>query len=317
MKKETVKIIKIIIGIIIIAIVVFFGMKYFRNDMKNSDISSDERGVLAQLIDCDSFQRLDLSITGTAFDEVNEAFKALDKDGNIKGFVVYVTAQGYSGPMLVRVATDETGRCVKAVSIGEHTEENGKAVETAEFLDQFKDKYIPFTVDGFLLKNYKNSEEMLKDGIYRAEQTGYDKDFIDYVELEIKNGEIDKVTWDGYNNKGKLKTELSKSGAYDSEGTEPWHIQAKKMETLLTNAQDPSSIVMDSNGFADGISDVDINIQAFIQLSEECLKNARLAQQNNPQATDIKTVSGATVTSVAVVNAINIATTFILDYFIV
>ena len=38
MKKETVKIIKIIIGIIIIAIVVFFGMKYFRNDMKNNDI---------------------------------------------------------------------------------------------------------------------------------------------------------------------------------------------------------------------------------------------------------------------------------------
>ncbi|MDY7027249.1 MAG: FMN-binding protein, partial [Spirochaetota bacterium] len=82
--------------------------------------------------------------------------------------------------------------------------------------------------------------------------------------------------WNGANvNSGYDKVYQSENGMYgmvENGGAQaPWFEQAAKVEAALIEAQDPSAISYDSDGYTDAISGVSIHINEFIELAEEAL----------------------------------------------
>jgi len=122
-------------------------------------------------------------------------------------------------------------------------------------------------------------EAMYADGIYFAkedafsEQSGWKATVI----LEVKDGKIATVDWNGVSkNAGLNKEEASKAGFYpmvENGGAQaPWHEQAAKAEAHLLEIQDPTAIqYADDNYHTDAISGVSIGVSPLFKLAEQAL----------------------------------------------
>lgn len=87
------------------------------------------------------------------------------------------------------------------------TNENPIDNNVDDYRDNLVDDYdnnLDFN-DG-LFENDNYSEKMYQDGVYRAEFKEYIDGYKDYVEITVKDGEIDKVVHDGLKEDGSLKS---------------------------------------------------------------------------------------------------------------
>ncbi|MCG7408117.1 FMN-binding protein [Paenibacillus sp. ACRRX] len=114
-----------------------------------------------------------------------------------------------------------------------------------------------------------------KDGNYFAKGTPDDKGWMYMVKLEVKDGKITAVNWDGANTKtaGDTKKQLSESGKYGMKAggaQSEWHEQAKKMEDALIEKQDPKAIAV-KEGKTDAVSGVSIHVGDFVTLADQAL----------------------------------------------
>ena len=236
---------------------------------------------------------------------VHHAWIATDVSKNTVGYAVTVTVRGYVDTIDVHVAFSASGNTVRGVGIGKHNETPGLGARIAEslFTDRFTAKRTP------LILRSKESEA-LRDGKYRATESDYDATgFRNVVELTVVNGEITAVNWDAEaKDGGKSKKELSREGQYVmSEDGLPWHEQAEVMERALLDLQSPTAITYDEeSGKTDAYSGATIVISPFIKLASEALHQSRMSS-----GTLIDGVSGATVSSKAVIDAVNEAAVFV------
>ncbi len=256
--------------------------------------------VFAPLLTAARYTALDTDGT-----DVTAAWTALDSSDTTVGYAVTVTVEGYIDSIEIHVAVDADKRTVKGTRIGRHEETPGYGarITSDAFLTQFSAQRAPFSLRDTV-------RAAPADGVYRAAEATYDTSgFRDFVELTVQGGRITAVDWDGEaEDGGRSKKERSRDGEYVmSETGLPWHSQAEIMELALLEVQDPALLVYTpETGKTDAYAGATITVSPFIHLAAEALATA----QGN-SGTEVDGISGATVSSRAVVTAVNIAADFV------
>lgn len=116
------------------------------------------------------------------------------------------------------------------------------------------------------------------NGIYFAQEEEFAGNGWKYnVTLEVRNGKIVDVVWNGTNiNGGPDKVTLSEAGKYpmvERGGAQaPWHEQAAKAEAYLLKTQDPTAITFTDDAYhTDAIAGVSVHVDVF-PLADMALK---------------------------------------------
>lgn len=199
----------------------------------------------------------------------------------------------------------------------------------------------------------QSAETVWADGTYETEEADFDEQgYKDKVSITILDGRITEVIWDAYNEAGELKSVLSADGIYEMPGDLTWQEQAMAITNFLIQNQSAEAITLNAEGKTDAVTGVSISVKDFVTLVKEGLQKAAAESAatgtdnepgdsqtgnaadtsntadtvetapsspdsentpENPSGT-IDAVSGATVSSSAVVTAVNKAQAFIQDF---
>lgn len=333
---------KAVLNVILVAVIsvaLLFGMSAVTDRLIRNQEDEAAKSAFSGLLDAD---RLDSLSTGDA-EGITAAYRALDKDGELMGYAVTVTVKGYGGDMVVHTALSADGQRFIGLRVGSHMETEGYGSKTAEtaFTDRFKDAEAPVSLAGYtgiegLEMSPSTSSPVspgpssepgtssapsstataLKDGTYKAEEDNYVQGYRYFLELTVTNGKITAVNWDAYKENSTLtKKEESRAGNYVmTETGKKWHEQAEIMENALIAAGDPADIVYSpDDGKTDAYAGVSISVSEFVKLAEQALEDAKAteAMTRRTSGSEIDGVTGATVSSKAVVKAANLAYVFV------
>lgn len=157
---------------------------------------------------------------------------------------------------------------------------------------------------------------VLNDGDYIAKASQADDNgFVEQLKMTVKDGKITSVDWDCVKEDGTTKSKLSQEGQYVmTEDGLTWAEQAKALAETVIKNQSVESVGMNEQGKTDTVAGVSIYIGGFVNLAEDCLKQAGAVKEETPQeGTKIDAVSGATISSKAVARAIDKAYVFVLE----
>ena len=187
------------------------------------------------------------------------------------------------------------------------------------------------------------------DGVYRAEGEEFGGNR-SQVTMVIENGEITELHWDSFDAEGNGKRALSLQGKYTmTEDGLLWADQADAVQKYVLEHQGLNGLTTNEEGKTDVVSGVSISIASFKELVKDCLAQATVEGTDgtgndgatdgngengtetgnnngnnvnsgnegnttgNPAASKVDGVSGATVSSTAVVKAVQIAYEFVLE----
>ena len=201
-----------------------------------------------------------------------------------KGYVVTVKKKGYASDIVMNVSFDEKGETVTKVEVTEQneTEGLGAKIADAEFLSQFEGVKAPVVLPGMKLEGdsqEENSTEELKDavladGTYEAKGEPMDG-YTDQVNMTVKDGKITEVVWESVGEDGSKKSVLSENGEYVmTEDGPTWKEQAKAMAAALVENQSLDFAKLDEQGKTDAVSGVSISVGGFVDLAQQCMKEA-------------------------------------------
>ena len=156
----------------------------------------------------------------------------------------------------------------------------------------------------------------LKDGTYEAKAEAADNNgFTDQVTMTVKDGKITEVNWDAVGADGSTKSVLSESGEYVmTEDGLTWKEQAEALANALIENQSLDFLQVNEQGKTDAVSGVSISVGGFISLAEKCMNEAAGIEKTEEvpaNGTQVDAVSGATISSTAVVTGINTAFEFL------
>lgn len=189
------------------------------------------------------------------------------------------------------------------------------------------------------------------DGVYRAEGEEFGGSR-SQVTMVIENGEITELHWDAFDAEGNGKRALSLQGKYTmTEDGLLWADQADAVQNYVIEHQGLSGLITNEEGKTDVVSGVSISIASFKELVKDCLAQATVggddgtesggaidgtannetgensgnndgdtgnttgngSNTDNPAASKVDGVSGATISSTAVVKAVQTAYEFVLE----
>ena len=131
--------------------------------------------------------------------------------------------------------------------------------------------------------NESTSNQLYQDGYYFALSDDFSSSgWLDFVEIEVKNGMIISAIWDAFNEDYELKSELDRAGKYNmvkfGGAVDEWYVQAQRVIEHLITTQDPTDIhYVDSYGHTDAISGATIQVAQFFSLAEEALVSGPIA----------------------------------------
>ena len=165
----------------------------------------------------------------------------------------------------------------------------------------------------------------LADGDYIAKGQPDDNGLTEQVTMTVKDGKITAVNWDAIGEDGTKKSVMSENGEYVmTEDGPTWKEQAEALAQTLVENQTLDVFTMDEQGKTDAVSGVSISIGGFVSLAQDCLNQAAGVEAEPTEApveapaeeapengTVVDGVSGATISSTAAVNAINMAFDFL------
>lgn len=175
------------------------------------------------------------------------------------------------------------------------------------------------------------------DGTYVSETEAPDNNgYINTVSITMESGKITEVIWDAYNEAGELKSVLSADGVYVMTETGlTWQEQAMALAEYVIENQS-TDITMDADGKTDSITGVSISVNSFVELAQKCLAQASGTSEEtvaevtpaedtpteetpteetaSTAGTQIDGISGATISSTAVVEGINTAQVFVKEF---
>lgn len=230
-----------------------------------------------------------------------------------------------------------------------NTGNSGKQTQTANEDENGKTR----TADNESMENTDSESDGIQwtDGTFEAEESDFDdQGYKDKVTIKIQNGKMMDVIWDAYNADGELKSVLSADGIYEMPGSSlTWQEQAMAITDYLIKNQSADGITMNNEGETDAVTGVTISVRDFVALVKECLEKAAVKPEEsasdtlNTQSTDITdtantagipadtaskkqsedtgnasstidAISGATVSSAAVVDGVNKSWSFLQDF---
>ena len=163
----------------------------------------------------------------------------------------------------------------------------------------------------------------LADGDYIAKGQPDDNGLTEQVTMTVEDGKITAVNWDAVGEDGTKKSVMSENGEYVmTEDGPTWKEQAEALAQTLVENQSLDVFTMDDQGKTDAVSGVSISIGSFVDLAQDCLNQAAgveapavteaPAETEAPEnGTVVDGVSGATISSTAAVNAVNMAFDFL------
>lgn len=121
----------------------------------------------------------------------------------------------------------------------------------------------------------KGEKVSLQDGSYQVESPEFVNGYKDIVSMEVVGGKITRLSWDAVDEAGASKTQLSKDGDYIMTESNPrWHEQSEDLASFVIEHQSIDGLAMDESGKTDAVASVSINIQGFVSLVKECIKEA-------------------------------------------
>ena len=267
--------------------------------------------------------------SNTAEEQVKEEIDTKGAEGIEKavktenGYMVTAKVKGYGGDIVMNVSFDAEKKKVTKVEVTEQkeTEGLGAKVADAEFLSQFEGVEAPVFLPGMSLeKEEKVSDEELlkelKDGTYEAKADAPDNNgFTDVVTMTVADGKITEVNWEAVGEDGSKKSVLSENGEYVmTEDGLTWKEQAEALANALIENQSLDFLQVNEQGKTDAVSGVSISVGGFISLAEKCMNEAAGVEETEEapaNGTQVDAVSGATISSTAVVTGINKAFEFL------
>ena len=201
-----------------------------------------------------------------------------------KGYVVTVKKKGYASDIVMKVSFDEAGETVTAVEVTDQneTEGLGAKIADAEFLSQFEGVKAPVVLPGMKLESDSQKEDsteelkdaVLADGTYEAKGEPMDG-YTDQVSMTVKEGKITEVVWESVGEDGSKKSVLSENGEYVmTEDGLTWKEQAEAMAAALVENQSLEFANLNEQGKTDAVSGVSISVGGFVNLAEQCMKEA-------------------------------------------
>ena len=280
-----------------------------------------------------------LSVEGASA-KIKEA--KLNDDGT---YTVVIAEEGFGGEMIVEAIYSADGQTLVSYDVLSHSETPGFGAKADE--DEYKAVLagvkLPVTANGLDISAIIGTEETetpdvsgteteetvetaaLTDGVYTAQAEADDKGNYAFVTVTIEGGKIVAATWDEVYN-GGLKSELSLTGKYVMKPV--WDTQAKSMCQYVVDNQTTAGLNLTEAGKTDVVSGVSISVNGFTALVEEALKQASVtgvvpapapapvtpAPTTAVDATVVDVISGATVTSKAVIRAIDEGFVYLRDF---
>lgn len=302
--KKNQKIIAAVVILCVLVVVVVLGLNgnmRVKTDSKDSYL--EERNI-SEVLEAETYEKVDIEEKKADFDEVNSIYRGLDENGKVIGYAAFMTVNGYGGPMNVNVAMDEKAQKILNVRVGDNHEGEGtgKLIEENRFYEQFQNKMLPVRL------KQEHDNVTLQDGSYQSKGKQDEEGYQPEVEVTIQDGEIKEVFWDEKKENGDSKRSQSIAGEYhlEQEGLR-WHEQAEKLEQFIVEEQSVEGILLNQERKTDRLSSVTIKTDSFVSMVQDCIRQAQSGEQDN----EVDGISGATVSSQAVINAANIAAEFI------
>ena len=126
------------------------------------------------------------------------------------------------------------------------------------------------------IENNINIKAGLKDGVYKAEAAEFSNGYKGTMEMTVKDGVITELIWDDVDEEGNKKSQLSLNGEYVMTEDGPiWKEQSEALAKYVIEHQSLEGLTVNEEGKTDVVSGVSIGINGFINLVEECLKQAK------------------------------------------
>jgi len=318
-------------GIIALAVVtvISFGIIY-----GSKILVKDEKGSGNDTTNDQSQHDLPGSIDVSGAEGIVSAREIKDDSGNITSYSVVSEARGFAPkPVTMEIIFDKDAKTIQEVKIVSHSETPGYGanMENESFLNQFKGIPAPIYLKGKApatstdngQANTPDTAGGLKDGIYRVESDGMENGYLYMLTIKVENGAITSVVFDGMNELGEYKSYLSSVGKYVmTEDGLTWKEQADALAQYVIEHQSIEGLVVDENGKTDVIAGVSISINNFLELAEKALQKAAAGEgaEGAPATADsgavgeIDGISGATMTTNAILELVNNAYEFIKNY---
>ncbi len=164
------------------------------------------------------------------------------------------------------------------------------------------------------------------DGTYEIVDDEYHNGYKSMVTLTIEGGKITKLVWDNIDENGNYKSVLSQNGEYVmTETGATWAEQAEALAAHVIANQGLEGLTMNEEGKTDAVASVSISINSFVNQVEKALLLASGQEiteeptteepttEETGDGTQIDAISGATVTTKAVITAINSAYEYLIN----
>ncbi|MBO5199534.1 MAG: FMN-binding protein [Lachnospiraceae bacterium] len=255
---------------------------------------------------------------------VKEAYQL--SDGS---YLVTVASQGFGGEVVLDVYVEADKKTVRGVDLVSQNETEGygaKIASDAAILTQFEGVVLPVYTDkviGAGLENANKADEAdgadnaeLTDGTYTAEAVN--GDYRDVVSMTVESGIITDVVIESYDEDGNAKSKLAAEGKYVmSETGLTWDKQAEAIAAYVLENQGVSKLPVGENGKTDAIAGVSIAVSGTVELIEQCIAQAAGEASESEgehavtEGTEVDGISGATVTTKAMLTDLNKAYTFL------
>jgi major membrane immunogen (membrane-anchored lipoprotein) len=280
------------------------------------------------------------SIDVSGAEGIVSAREITDDAGNITAYSVVAEATGFATkPVTMEVVFENDAKTIKELKVVSHAETPGygQKMEEESFLNQFKGISAPIYLRGKApVADTSNqdvtapTQEGYQDGIYRVEADEVDnKGYLYMLTIKVEEGKITSLVFDSMNREGEYKSYLSTVGEYVMTDDGPtWKEQADALANYVLEKQSIDGLTVDENGKTDVVSGVSISINNFLDLAKKALQMAKTGEGAESTGSDeagyvdgdsgevgeIDGISGATVTSNAIIKLVNNAYDFISDY---
>lgn len=270
----------ILVSIFLIVTGVFMSM-----DKEEIRLQKNYKNMFGDIVPADSYAELNFDMIDST-EGINHVFIAYSEAGEIVGYVADVTVTNISGKQLHSLfgVSDDGLKITGYKRVGDESNPiELTADELAVLSEQVVNKPMPVALSAneneeIVITSEYDPPSGLTDGVYYAQSLTLDsKGYIDYVEIEIENGRIKRVKWDGLNIDPTTgsRDQASLTGAYVISGKN-WATQSYNICHALIELQDVSRLAMKSDGRTEIIPDVTCNISLFVELAEECLSNSKV-----------------------------------------
>ena len=268
----------------ILSIALVIGGYFISSENANKRLQNLYHSRFDVVMDSASYEKVN-SKALNSYPEIKGFYIGYDADGAPDGYVVDLTVKSlYGQDLSMLVALDYENTRIRGLALNDNDDENAFVISNSD-MDMIKEKLIGKQIPVAFVKEEKTDNDDsdkitvpgLNDGVYYAQRLYDDRSrYIDYVEMEIKNGVIKKVKWDAFSTDktNQDRSEASLRGAYLVSGLD-WATQSYNICHALLECQDPDRLAMKSDGTTDIVKGVTCDIRPFYELAMECIANSR------------------------------------------